>query len=188
MSVVTLFQNRDDIVVSKPLITFVSQIKKGNYADSVDRLRDMYHRRLDTMFDQQKRQIPRMSIAGNFKMEGDKLELVSYSGFLYFELVYLKPDRMREVRAVLEGNPYVFACFKNTLAFGVCFIVRTEVGQWLHPIIFKKAHDYFSKVLKVRRLQKSGKRIQYLCMMSYDTQARVNPASLPFPYYGDPKH
>ena len=98
----------------------------------------MYHRRLDTMFDQQKRQIPRMSIAGNFKIEGDKLELVSYSGFLYFELVYLRPDRMREVRALLEENPYVFACFKNTLAFGVCFIVRTEEVNGCIPLFLKR--------------------------------------------------
>ena len=148
----------------------------------------MYHRKLDTMFDQQKRQIPHFSVAGNFKIQDNKLELVSYSGFLFFEIIYLRLERIREVRAMLEENPYVFACFKNTLAFGVCFVVRTEVDQWLHPNIYSRAHSYFSKILGVRRLQKSGKNIEHLCMMSYDTQAKVNPASIPFPYYGTPKY
>ena len=121
MSIVTLFSYPRDTIVAISLISIIGRIKKGKYTDSVDRLRDMYHRNLDTLFDIQKRQIPVFTIAGNFD---EQMNLISYSGYLFFEIKYLRPDKMKDVRALLEKNPYIFALFKNTLGLGLCFIVR----------------------------------------------------------------
>ena len=131
--------------------SIIGRIKKGKYTDSVDRLRDMYHRNLDTLFDIQKRQIPVFTIAGNFD---EQMNLISYSGYLFFEIKYLRPDKMKDVRALLEKNPYIFALFKNTLGLGLCFIVRAEVLRAHHEKIFNKAHKYFEKSLGIDRIRK----------------------------------
>ena len=70
MSIVTLFEYPRKLIVAKPLLNIIGNIKSGKYADSVDRLRDIYHSKLDTLFDVQKRHIPVFTIAGNFNFSG----------------------------------------------------------------------------------------------------------------------
>lgn len=187
MSIVTLFEYPRKLIVAMPLINIIGNIKSGKYADSVDRLRDMYHCKLDTLFNVQKRHIPVFTIAGNFNFQSERLELVSYSRYLFFEVKYLRPDKMRDVRLLLERNPYIFSIFKNALGLGICFIVKVDVGKGYHDCIYKKAYRYFEKNLGIDRIQKDGLELTHACMMSYDPRATINPACIPFPYYGTPK-
>lgn len=181
MSIVTLFQYPKKVVSVQPLITFIGRIKRGKYQGMVERLRDMYHRELDTLFDSQRRMIPKFSIAGNFKSDNFNLELISYSRYLFFEIGYLNYKEREFAEQWLKRNPYVFASFKNALGHGICFIVKTDGELDDHPKVFKRAHRYFSKKLKTKRLSKDGDNIQHLCMMSYDPDAHLNLASIPFP-------
>ena len=89
MSIVTLFGYPKRVVSVLPLITFISQIKRGKYEDMIERFRDMHLRELDTLIDSQRRMIPKFSIAGNFKIENRQLEIINYSGYLFFEIKYL---------------------------------------------------------------------------------------------------
>lgn len=181
MSIVTLFQYPKKVISSQPLITFISRIKRGNYEDMIDRYRDMYHRKLDTIFDSQRRQIPRFSIAGNFKSDNYNLKLISYSQYLFFEITYLHPRDFEYVRIMLQKNPYVFASFKNALGHGICFIVKTDTDLENHSKAFNRAHRYFSKKLKTKRLSKDGDNIQHLCLVSHDPDLQLNIACIPFP-------
>ena len=181
MSIVTLFGYPKRVVSVQPLLTFISKIKRGNYEDMVERFRDMHMRELDSMIESQRRQIPKFSIAGNFKSDAHHLELISYSGYLFFEIKYLHPKEYEYVRSLLYRNPYVFASFRNTLGHGICFILRSEEGIESHIKIFRRAYRYFEKKLGTKRLSKAGEDIQHLCTMSFDLKTQVNIASIPFP-------
>jgi hypothetical protein len=181
MSIVTLFGYPKRVISAQPLLTFISKIKRGYYEDIVERFRDMHLRELDTLIEPQRRQIPRFSIAGNFKLETHQLKLINYSGYLFFEIKYLHPKEYEHVRSLLYRNPYVFASFKNVMGHGICFILRSEEGIESHVKIFRRAYRYFEKKLGTKRLSKAGEDIQHLCTMSCDTKAHVNIASIPFP-------
>ena len=181
MSIVTLFGYPKRVVSAQPLLTFISKIKRGNYEDMVERFRDMHLRELDTLIEPQRRQIPKFSIAGNFKLDAHHLKLINYSGYLFFEIKYLHPKEYEYVRSLLFRNPYVFASFKNVMGHGICFILRSEEEIESHAKIFQRAYRYFEKKLGTKRLSKAGEDIQHLCTMSYDLKAHINIASIPFP-------
>lgn len=181
MSIVTLFGYPKRVVSVLPLITFISQIKRGKYEDMIERFRDMHLRELDTLIDSQRRMIPKFSIAGNFKVENRQLEIIDYSGYLFFEIKYLHPREYESARSFLVRCPYVFACFKNTMGHGICFIVKSEEKIESHSKVFRRAYRYFEKKLGTKRLSREGGDLQHLCMMSFDPKAHVNIASIPFP-------
>ena len=188
MSIVTLFHYPKKVVAAKPLISFISDIKKGKHEFSVERMRDMYLRELDTQFDLERRQLPKFSIAGNFKSDNHHLELITYSGYLFFEIKYLRPRDLEYVNSLLRRNPYVFASFKNTLGQGICWILKTEVEIENHAKIFRRAYRYFEKKLNRKRISKEGLEIQHLCQMSFDPKTHVNIACIPFPLRGHIKY
>jgi hypothetical protein len=181
MSRVTLFGYPKRVISVQPLLTFISKIKRGNYEDIIERFRDMHFRELDTLLESQRRQIPKFSIAGNFKSDSHHLKLINYSGYLFFEIKYLHPKEYENVRSLLYRNPYVFASFKNTLGHGICFILKSEEGIESHTKIFRRAYGYFENKLGTKRLSKAGEDLQHLCTMSFDLRAQVNIASIPFP-------
>ena len=166
-----------------PLINFISHIQSGKYKELVERLREIYVQdNLNTVFDVQRRVIPRLSIAGNFKSDNFNLELISYSQFLFFEIQYLHPREYENVLAVLRTNPYVFAYFRNAIGYGICFIVKTDTAVENHRTVFRKAHRYFSSKLNTNRISKEGEDIHHLCLMSYDADAHINFAAIPMQY------
>ncbi len=181
MSLVTLFGYPKRVVSVLPLITFISQIKRGKYEDTIERLRDMHLRELDSLIDSQTRMIPKFSIAGNFKIENRQLEIINYSGYLFFEIKYLHPREYENAKSFLMRCPYVFACFKNTIGHGICFILKSEEEIESHSKVFRRAYRYFEKKLGTKRLSKEGGDLQHLCMMSFDPKAQVNIASISFP-------
>ena len=145
MSIVTLFGYPKRVVSVLPLITFISQIKRGKYEDMIERFRDMHLRELDTLIDSQRRMIPKFSIAGNFKVENRQLEIINYSGYLFFEIKYLHPREYENAKSFLMRCPYVFACFKNSMGNGICFILKSEEGIESHSKVFRRAYRYFEK-------------------------------------------
>jgi len=181
MSIVTLFGYPKRVVSVLPLITFISQIKRGKYEDMIERFRDMHLRELDTLIDSQRRMIPKFSIAGNFKVENRQLEIIDYSGYLFFEIKYLHPREYESTRSFLVRCPYVFACFKNTMGHGICFILKSEEKIESHSKVFRRAYRYFEKKLGTKRLSKEGGDLQHLCLMSFDPKTHVNIASISFP-------
>lgn len=181
MSIVTLFGYPKRVLSAQPLLTFIGKIKRGNYEDVVERFRDMHLRELDSLIASQRRQIPKFSIAGNFKPDAQHLALIDYSGYLFFEIKYLHPKEYENVRSLLYRNPYVLASFKNTLGHGICFILKSEEGIESHAKIFRRAYRYFEKKLGTKRLSKAGEDITHLCMISFDLKAHINIASIPFP-------
>ena len=188
MSIVTLFGYPKRVVSILPLITFISQIKRGKYEDLIERFRDMNLRELDTLIDSQRRMIPKFSIAGNFKMENRQMEIINYSHFIFFEIKYLHPREYENAKSFLVRCPYVFAVFKNTLGQGICFVIKSEKEMEDHSKVFRRAYRYFEKKLGTKRLSKDGGDLQHLCMMSHDPKAHINIACIPFPLRGHIKY
>ncbi len=188
MSMVTLFGYPKRIVSVLPLITFISQIKRGKYEDMVERFRDMHLRELDTLLEPQSRMIPKFTIAGNFKIEHQQLEMITYSHYLFFEIKYLHPREYENAKSFLVRSPYVFAVFRNTLGHGICFILRSEKEMEFHAQIFRRAYRYFEKKLGTKRLSKEGGDLQHFCLMSFDSKAHINIACIPFPLRGSIKY
>ena len=78
MSIVTMFKHPRMVVAAMPLISFISQIKKRKYEDIVEQLRYYDQNNYESQFASQRRLIPRISIAGNFKSNDFEIELISY--------------------------------------------------------------------------------------------------------------
>ena len=67
------------------------------------------------------------------------------------------------------------------MGHGICFILKSEEGIESHSKVFRRAYRYFEKKLGTKRLSKEGGDLQHLCLMSFDSKAHVNIASIPFP-------
>ena len=180
MSIVTKFKHPKLVVAAMPLISFIGQIKRRKYEIVVDKLRYYDQNNLETQFTSQRRLIPRISIAGNFKSNDYEIELISYSGFLFFEIPYIHPKEYEIVRKILITNPYVFACFRNVMGCGLCFIIKSVEGQEKHKEVFRRSHKYFSKKLNTKRISQDGRDLEYLVLMSSDEKAHLNIAAIPF--------
>lgn len=180
MSIVTLFKHPKMVVAAMPLISFISQIKSRKYETIVDQLRYYDQHNYESQFASQRRMIPRISIAGNFKSNDFEIELISYSGFLVFEIPYLHPREFETTRKSLMTNPYVFASFRNVMGCGICFIIKSVEGQEKHKEVFRRCHKYFSKKLNTKRISKDGRDLEHLVLMSSDKKAHLNIAAIPF--------
>jgi len=152
MSIVTKFKYPRLVIASMPLISFISQIKKCKYEPVVEQLRYYDLHNYDSQFAAQRRLIPRISIAGNFKSNDFEIELISYSGFLFYEIPYLHPKEFDATRKALMSNPYVFASFRNVMGCGLCFIIKSVEGQKKHKEVFRRCHKYFSRKLNTKRI------------------------------------
>ena len=180
MSIVTLFKHPKMVVAALPLISFISQIKKERYKTLVEKLRYYDEHNYDTQFTSQRRLIPRISIAGNFRSNDHEIKLISYSGFLFFEIPYLHPNEYDLMRHALMMNPYIFASFKNVMGCGICFVIKSVEGIEKHNDIFRRAHKYFSKKLGTKRISQDGRDLDHLILMSSDAEAHLNIAAVPF--------
>ena len=184
MSVVTLVKYYQQPQASKPLITFLSQIREGTYGYKVDRLRDMYHRGVEKHFDEQKRRIPYFSVAANFKIKGSRKELISYSGFVLLEIPYLNDRDKASVKELLAQSPYVFAYFDNVLKLGLCIIVKTTASVENHWQAFKQIRKCFINLTGVQRFSMNGSDLFYTVQFSFDKKMYVNLEALHFPFKG----
>ena len=180
MSIVTKFKHPRLVVAAMPLISFISQIKKRKYEDIVEQLRYYDQHNYESQYAMQRRMIPRISIAGNFKSNDHEIELISYSGFIFFEIAYLHPKEFETVRKHLMECPYVFSSFRNVMGCGICFIIKSEVGKEHHRSVFRIAYKYFARKLGTKRISKDGRDLDHLVLMSSDEKAHLNVACIPF--------
>ncbi|MDG1432660.1 MAG: BT4734/BF3469 family protein [Saprospiraceae bacterium] len=180
MSIVTKFKHPKMVVAAMPLISFISQIKCRKYETIVDQLRYYDQHNYESQFASQRRMIPRISIAGNFKSNDYDIELINYSHFLFFEIPYIHPKEFKSIRKELMSNPYVFASFRNVMGSGICFIIKSAEGQEHHKEVFRRCYKYFSKKLNTKRISKDGRDLDHLVLMSSDEKAHLNIAAIPF--------
>ena len=180
MSIVTKFKHPRLVVAAMSLISFISQIKKRKYETVVEQLRYFDQNNLENQFTSQRRLIPRISIAGNFKSNDYEIELISYSGFLFFEIPYIHPKEYETIRKTLMTNPYVFASFRNVIGCGICFIIKSGEPQEKHKEVFRRCYKYFSKILNTKRISQDGRDLDHLVLMSSDEKTHLNVAAISF--------
>jgi len=185
MSIVTKFKHPKMVLAAMPLISFIGQIKNRKYETIVEKLRYYDLHNYDSQFASQRRLIPRISIAGNFKSNDFEIELISYSRFLFFEIPYIHPKEFETTRKALMSNPYVFASFRNVMGCGICFIIKSAEGQEQHKEVFRRCHKYFSRKLNTKRISKDGRDLDHLVLMSSDEKAHLNIAAIPFHFKTD---
>lgn len=180
MSIVTQFKYNKLVVCAKPLITFISQIKSEKYEKEIEQLRYYDQNNFEAQYTSQRRMIPRISIAGNFKSDMYSMEMISYSGFLFFEIPYIHPKEYETKRQSLITNPYVFAAFRNAMGCGICFIIKSAEAKKKHKEVFRRCYKYFSRKLDTKRISQDGRDLDHLVLMSSDKDAHLNIASIPF--------
>jgi len=173
MSVITIFNYFKRAKSSLPLINILMQIKTGKYKQKIENLRKYYDNDLGDDYDQQIKVIPLFSVAGNFTMKEEKVELVSYSGNLLLEIPYLNQRDLKTVKMLLANDPYVMACFENALGNGLVFIVNSSGVENEHGLIFKLALKYYKALTGVNSFSMKGRSIYHTCMMSLDEHAYI---------------
>jgi len=174
MSVVTLVKYYQQPEASKPLVTFLTQIQQGTYADKVERLRDMYKRGLETQFDEQKRRIPWFCISANFKVADGQRKLITYSGHVVLEMPYLNDRDKRSVKELLIQNENVLAFFDSALGLGLCVVVKVATGPEEHELTFERVRKYFVRLTGVQRISELGKDLFHTVQLSFDEEMYLN--------------
>lgn len=173
MSVITIFNYFKRPKSCLPLVNILHQIKTGKYRRRIEPLQKYYQAGLDEDYANQRKLIPRFSVAGNFKMENEQLKMISYSGNILLEISYLCDRDLKTVKMLLANDPYVMACFENVLARGLVFIVRSSGVVEEHPMMFRLALKYYKKLTGVKHFSSKGRSIIDTCMMSVDEHAYI---------------
>lgn len=181
MSVVTQFNYFHKPGPSLPLVSFLLRIKHGTYQRLVDGLRKYYHRDLDAEYDQQLRIMPRFSIAGNFTIKDDELQMVSYTRYFALEIPYLNEKDLMSVKGLLKKDDYVMACFRNALGIGLVMIVRTNTNRNQHRRVFKELITYYRSLTGVKRFAYHRDDIDHTVLVSIDEELYLNLDALDFP-------
>lgn len=182
MSVITLFRNQATPFASKPLLTILQQIKKGLHREGVVKLRQYYEEDRDSAFDQQKRLLLSFSVCGNFKLVKERLHLISYSKYLFFEIPYLSEIDLKSVQSIAHKNPYIFSCFKNALGIGLIVIVKIECELEDHSKAFHLLKRHYQEVLGTDRICDRGADPMDLCLFSFDPELYLNLEAVAFPF------
>lgn len=180
MSVITLFDYFKRPKSCLPLLNILHQIKNGKYKRKIENLRKFYEENIGSEYDQQQKIIPRFSVAGNFRMEEEQLEMVSYSGNLLVEIPYLNLRDLKTVKMLLANDPCVMACFENALGNGLVFIVRSNGTVEEHQLMFRLAVKYYKKLTGVTHFSSEGKNLSHTCMVSLDEHTYISLESESF--------
>jgi len=181
MAIVTLFQNPKKIIASKPLLTILTQIKKGKLKEEILNLRKLFHSDRDQDFDIQKRVLPFFSVSGHYVNKDDRIRMVSYSGYQLLEITYLPEGDKKNVRTILEKDPFCFAIFDNATGLGLNIIIKTNSQKQFHKSSFWQVRRYYEQLTKFKRFSVQGEDIDYLCLFSFDEKAHINLEVKGFP-------
>ncbi len=173
MSIVTIFDYYKKPVVRKPLVNILYQIKTGRFKKLINQLRYYDHNGFDRAFEALKKVIPQFTVSGNFKMERDRLELVSYSGFLLMEIPYLNDKDLNSVKSLLIQDPFVSACFVNAVGSGLVFLVHSSMDSSKHEELFRYAVNYYKQLTGVEDFSMKGIQPTHTCMFSLDEDAYI---------------
>ena len=102
------------------------------------------------------------------------MELVSYSGYVFLEIPYLTLADRVLFRLMTREDPYVFACFKNTIGFGLVLMVKVDCEVEEHRRAFYQLKQYFKAAFGTDRIAANGEDYKALCLMSYDVDLYLN--------------
>lgn len=125
--------------------------------------------------------IPWFAAAGHFKHRKGSLELISYSGFLIYEIIYVLESDQEVVRETLMSNPYVYAVFKNAAGTGLYFIVKIDDHHTNHQSNFWKVKSCFQEYLDTQRISIKGEALDYFTQFSWDPDLYMNLDASAYP-------
>ncbi len=175
MSIISILSpNRKQLIASKPLLNILHQIKSGLYSEEIGKLREAFESNVETPEAIENDIIPWFSISGHFKQRQKSLELVSYSSYMIFEIIYLNETDQAGFKEALIESPFIYALFKNTVGTGLNFIVATDSKFPNHQSNFWKVKSYFQEYLKINRISIKGEVLDYFCRFSWDTELYMN--------------
>jgi len=174
MSVVTLFNYYQRPKKMIPLFNILNQIRTGKYRYLIERLRYCREHDSGDEYNYLSQVIPTFSVAGNFVLRNEKLEMVSYSGNLYLEIPYMNERDLKDVKALLRKDPFVMACFENALKCGLVILVNGSGAPENHYTSFKLAVKYYEKLTGAKVFDLSGMRAAATCMVSMDDDIYIS--------------
>ncbi len=174
MPIVTLFQNPKKIIESKPLLTILTQIKKGKLKEEILNLRKLFNSDQDHDFDIQKRVLPFFCVSGHYTKENERIRMVNYSGFQLLEIPYLPEEDKKKICEILIKDPFCFAVFEAATGFGINIIVKTNGQRVFHKSTFWQVRKYYEQLTGVKRFSIQGEDIHYLCLFSFDENTYIN--------------
>lgn len=181
MPIITVFDYFKRPVQYIPLVNVLHQIKTAIYFKQIKQLREYYTQDSGTHYDNQVKLIPRFSVSGNFRIDEDKLKLISYSGNLLLEIPYLNTRDLKTVRMLLTNDPFVLACFENALGTGLVFIVNSKSKIGEHPLVFRSAIKYYQNLTGIKRFSNDGISYEHTVMVSQDAHTYIAKEAVPFP-------
>lgn len=155
---------------------FLSFVQSGKWQDQVLKIRTI---REHEQRQQEKKNLPYVTISGIFGEGRSIAGLSKHSGFISMDLDNLNQD-VEGVRQLLSSDPYVYSCFTSVSGTGLCVLFRINPDK--HREAFDGIADYLIKQYQLV-IDPSGKDVSRPRYVSYDPDLRINDKALVFKKY-----
>ena len=147
---------RDGLSSSRGII---EQIRKSNDQNEVDRLKKM---------------LPALMFNGIFKTRSD-VGIESHSGLCIFDFdKYPSQKELNQERALIQSDPYTYACFLSPSGKGLKVIVKIPKSN--KDEHFRRFHSY-KNYIKSDFFDDKNSNLSRVCFESYDPNFYFNPES-----------
>ncbi|MCB2218987.1 MAG: virulence-associated E family protein [Bacteroidetes bacterium] len=170
---VSVLNNFYKIAGEKEIIAILQQIKQGEYRTRVLELRKLLKSGNQKDYDNKKRSLPGFTPSGTFNDRRKNDNLKEYSQFLILDIDKVPEDKLPDILNKVIANPLTYAAFKSPSGLGLKILVKTNVSDKDHKLVFNQAKNYYTKLINFE-IDPSGKDVSRMCFFSWDPDLYLN--------------
>jgi hypothetical protein len=167
----------------------IYQIRSGHLRQEITRIRDDYWRVMETTgndrkaakaaVDSRKKRLPGALLSGTFtKRKHDAIK--KHSGLLCSDIDGLGREAIPEIRAELQGSPYLWALFTSPTADGLKAIFRVPADPAKHKASFRAVKNHVEHLVDLP-IDEACSDVSRICFFSYDPDLYLNENAAELP-------
>lgn len=161
---------------------FLTGVRNGRSRARIEHIRQLIGtERADTAA-AMKKQLPAYTLQACFRGNRVMPNMVEYNNLIVIDIDHAAPERIDEMRRLIEGCPFTYAAFLSPSGSGFKVLVRLsgtppDTGEKelkaYHTQAFRQVGDFFSTLL-AHEVDESGKDINRFTFDSFDPQLFFN--------------
>lgn len=166
----------------------IKDIKRGEYAEEVNKLRAYLRNDEKEKYDIHKKRLPGVTFCANFNGNRKKELIKTYHRLIVLDIDKLDTEELQRVKNLLENDEYVFTFWLSPSENGVKGLISLkynfEIEKYgidlAHRCAFEQATTYFKDKHSID-LDTSGSDTTRLCFLSFDSGLLFKSSIIPFP-------
>ena len=183
---------KDTLSVSdETLCSFVEIIRAGRFLDSKDvpqrfrkkivMLRQCLHLGEIKEYQDEKKKLLGVTLAGVFREGRHDRDLTDYSGLVHVDLDKLTVEQVQSYREILEKDPFVLVVFVSASGRGLKVICWHPLGSEYHEQVYWIFRSHVQQLVTCHdeAIDDSVRNLSRLCFVSHDPSAYLNLEASP---------